>query len=430
MTKCLEARRPGVGVVSLIVALSDVLFAHSAAAEVAIVNSDTWELYGRGQVDGFMSYGWGDANPIPSNPVGTLSPPATLNIAIDGMPRYGPDGKTNIQGTFESMRLRSGYIPNVFGMGLRRRVNDDVTLNVYVALWSTIESDGQAKTNHIKTDAREGYVRVDGPWGMLLVGRAEDLFSRGASENELLYGHPYGLGFPGTIESSGPATGLINFGVMAAFFSPGFVYETPNLRGLKLAVGLYDPSPLEEIYDATHSARPETELTYDIHARSFKMHVFADGAYQKVYRAGGNDSHTSWGIGYGGRVEVGPVHVGIEGYYGPGLGLGYALEPGSISVTPNFGLRTFDGYSALLQYSARAFDLNFGIGMSRTFELQEDINANVSVISRELGYSAGIVYHFTDYLHYDIDALRGDSRWYFGEKQIFTFVNTGLTAEW
>src|SRR5579863_9465097 len=103
MTKCLEARRPGVGLVLLIVALSDVLFAQPAAAEVAIVNSDTWELYSRGQVDGFMSYGWGDANPIPSNPVGTLSPPATLNIAIDGMPRFGPDGKTNIQGTFESM---------------------------------------------------------------------------------------------------------------------------------------------------------------------------------------------------------------------------------------------------------------------------------------------------------------------------------------
>ena len=54
----------------------------------------------------------------------------------------------------------------------------------------------------------------------------------------------------------------------------------------------------------------------------------------------------------------------------------------------------------------------------------------VSVLKRQIGVSAAFVWHFTDYLHYDIDVLHGDALWYRGEKQKFTFVSTGMTATW
>ena len=403
------------------------LFGQTAFADVTIVSRGAWEVYTRGQVNGFLSYGWGDADPVALTPDETLRPLATLAVDSDGMPKFGPDGHTYVQGTFQSMRLRSGYIPNVLAFGLRSRITERVTLHVYIALWSTIESQLQGKTQPIKVDAREGYLRIEGPWGSVLAGRAEELFSRGSSENDFLYGHRYGLGFPGNLDSIGPALGLINFGVMAQFATPGVVYQTPTIGGLRLSVGLYDPAALEEVYDATRFARPEAEIAYDVAATSFKLHLFADGEYQKLYMASSNDSATSIGICYGGRFEFGPVHLGLEGYYGPALGLGFSLDPVS---TRTFALRAFDGYSALLQYSAASFDVNLGVGISRGFEQQEDVNDNVSVLKRQIGYSAGIVYHVTNYLHYDIDVLRGDAAWYLGEKQVINFVNTGLTADW
>jgi hypothetical protein len=402
-----------------------------AAADVSVLRTDTWELYTTGRVNAFFSGGWGDSNPPPGPNTANISP-GGLDVSTDNIAHLDAMGNPipGTQGYFRSMRVRSGFVPNVLGFGLRRRIDEDTTLKVYIAIWATIESDGQRKTNPISPDAREGFLKIDGPWGSFLAGRALDLFSRGATENDFLYGHGFGLGYPGNINSLGPTAGLINFGVMAAFFAPGLVYSTPPAGGLQLSVGVYDPAPLQGSYEATRWARPESELTWDVHAGSFRMHLFTNGQFQKVYGNGNALEATSWGVGYGGRFEIGSFHLGLAGHYGPGLGLGYALEPDAVSVSQTFHLRTFDGYSAIAQIARPRFDFNFGGGITRVFELQEDADSAESVLQRQFAVFAALVLHLTEYLHYDIDAIYGDAAWYLGERQKFTFVNTGVTAVW
>lgn len=419
-----------VGTVSFAL-LCGLLFSRIAAAEVTIAKTDTWEFFTTGRVNAFLSYGFGDANPLPLAPGTAIPPGGGLSVGNDSMPRFGPDGTTQIQGTFQSMRLRSGFVPNFLGIGLRRQLTERTSLKVFVAFHATIESLGQRKTQLLYSDVREGYAKVEGPWGSLLAGRALDLFSRGATENEFLYGHGFALGFPGNIDSAGPAAGLISFGVMAAFFSPGLVYATPNLAGLQLTAGIYDPTPLPGGYEATRFVRPEAELTYDFQGKSTKLHLFANGMYQDVYRSGSNNKATAYGVGYGGRVELGPVHLGAAGHYGPGLGLAYALEPGAVSVSETFELRTFDGYAAQAQFVAARFDFNLGWGISRCFMLQSDKDTGTSsILKRQIGYSAAVVFHATESLHLSVDFLRGDAAWYLGEKQVFNFINTGMIATW
>ena len=122
---------------------------------------------------------------------------------------------------------------------------------------------------------------------------------------------------------------------------------------------------------------------------------------------------------------------GASGHYGKGLGLHYALESSSVSVSPQFELRSFDGYSLLLQYVLGRFDLNAGGGISRVFMLDSDkANAAISVPRYEAAYYAGVVCHYTPNYHVDIDYLRANTRWRFGEKQDVNFLNFGLTATW
>jgi hypothetical protein len=401
------------------------------------MKTDTWELYTTGRVNAFFSTGFGDGNPIPSQMNESIPEGGGLNPGVDSIPKLGPDGMAlNQQGTFRSMRLRSGFVPNVLGLGLRRQLSETTKLKIFVAFWGTIETEAQRKTAVNFTAFQEGYANIEGPWGSVTAGRALSLFSRGAVQNDFMYAHGYALGFPGNIESNGPTNGMIGFGVLAAFFSPGISYATPPLAGLQLNVGVYDPTPLPGGWESTRYIRPEAELTYDVQAGSVKAHLFGNGAYQGLYSATGQ-SEKMYGAGYGGRIEVGPVHLGVAGHYGKGLGLQYALQPGSISIAPSLELRKFDGYSVLAQFVTASFDFNVGWGMSRTFQLQSDKDGNadplvrdISLLKDQQAYSAVIVYHANESLHIAADYMHVAAKWFLGEKQNMDFFSTGVTATW
>jgi hypothetical protein len=394
-------------------------------------------------VGAFFSFGFGDANPLPAPGTNeVITPGGGLAVNVNSMPRMDAAGNI-VQGTFMNMRVRSGFVPNVFGMGFRRPVTPWTMLNVYFAVWATIESDLMRKTQPIFVNGQEGYLKLEGPWGSFLAGRALDLFSRGATQNDFMYLHGYAVGFPGNIDTLGPTAGLLGFGVLAAFFSPGLVYSSPKSFPLQLAAGVYDPSLLPGGYDGTRYARPEGELTYDLAHGATKLHLFANGEFQSVYRINSNDSANAYGVGYGGRVEVGPFHLGVAGHWGKGLGLAYALESNPTSVSQNFELRTFDGYSAMAQYSMGHFDFNLGWGISRVFRLTSDDSpmfANNSLLKNQMAYAVVVVYHVWDNLHFEVEYFRGDARWFgapavlatggAAERQVFNFISTGAVATW
>jgi len=224
---------------------------------------------------------------------------------------------------------------------------------------------------------------------------------------------------------------MIGFGVLAAFFSPGLVYTTPSLGGLQLNVGVYDPNPAPGVWEATHEVRPEAELTYDLQASSVKLHLFANGAWQKLYHPSVTEGVSAYGAGYGGRLEVGNFHLGLAGHYGKGLGLSYALETTPTTFSQSNDLRNFDGYSGFAQYVAGDFDFNLGAGISRVFLLDADKGVtNSSLIKYQLGTAAVVVYHATKHAHFALDYFRGQYKWYLGEKQAVNFLSTGLTVTW
>jgi hypothetical protein len=413
------------------------LFPKGAAAEKVLAKESDWEVYTDGRVGAFLSYVRGDA--LPRNTVD-----ANGNLVhdiqgggLEGVAEREPIGNTLTQGTLEGMRVRSGFIGNTLGVGVRGPIEEETTVTGYIQIWAFVESEARRKYRPNYADVRQGYVRVEGPWGSVLAGRSRALFSRGATDINVLYGHRYGLGYPGNIDLNGPAAGHIGFGVLASGFAAGLVYATPSLSGLQLTVGAFDPIQLQGAWTRTKWLRPEAELTFEHPLGEIgKFVLFSNGAYQPLYKEDSAESTSAGGFGYGGRLELGVLRLGVAGHYGKGLGLNYALEASDATIDALGNLRKFDGYYVQSQLALGTIDISAGWGITRVFLNAADSVPNAmgniphSVIKNQMGISTGVVYHVTPSLHLDLDFFRSQAHWFLEEKQVVYIANSGMTFTW
>lgn len=410
----------------------------NAQAEVIVSKpADGWEVYTAGRVGAFAELVDGDAQPPQQQ-----GRPRVTQEGINIQSGPGPNGENNGAHATAS-RVRSGFLGNILTLGVRRKLTDYTTLSGQISIWATAETTGERTYLSNYADEREGFLKVEGPGGALTVGRQLSLFSRGATEIDFLYGHQFGVGAPGGFNDQGPSGGHIGYGVLASVFVAGIVYATPSVSGLKLTVGYFDPGSLVGQYWArTKLGRGETEATYDADlGATSKVHVFANGAYQKLYGAQTAESTAVYGAGAGARLEVGPFHVGVAAHTGKGLGINYFLN-GSDSLFNGSTneLRTFDGVYVQTQTQVSKFDFNVGWGITRLHQLTADIDPQyfvpgqnfptTSYLKSQMGISAVVVYHFSPNLHGALDYFRSDQRWWQGEKQVLSSYNAGMTLTW
>lgn len=440
----------------------------SARAETPLVSSsDGWEVYATGRIGVFaevlkgdgipQAYGQVDMDNNPSTPPTTapIHPVGNGGVAVTSDPVLQPDG-TYRQGPVLASRVRSGFLGNVFGFGVRRKLTEFTIVTGHIAIWGTAETDSQRTFYRNYADWREGYINIEGPAGTLRAGRALSLFSRGAVEIDYLYAHQYGVGNPAGFAELGPSGGHIGYGVVAPVFVAGVSYATPSFHGLKLTAGYYDPGTLVGLYwTRTKLGRAEAEATYDLSfGGSGKLHVFANGAFQKLYATDSPRETNVYGVGGGGRIEIGAVHLGVATHSGQGLGIGYFLD-GSDAVVAQFTtqeLRRFAGYYAQAQLALGKIDLNAGWGMTRVYVLPADIDSGwctktggakpcagfdaatneplKSFLKSQTGYSGVFVYHVSPHLHLTLDYFLSDVRWQQGERQLVHAMNIGSTLTW
>jgi hypothetical protein len=338
------------------------------------------------------------------------------------------------------MRLRSGFIGNQLGFGVRGQITPWTTVTGYIQIWAFIESEDREKGMPNPPDVRQGYAKLEGLWGSFLAGRTRTLFSRGATDINVMYAHRWGIGFPNKIDRTGPTQGMVGFGVMGSGFGAGMIYGTPVMEGFQLNVGIFDPAKLGGPgWNGTKYVRPEAELTFE---RKFgetgKVVLFANAAFQKVYKpfqcvpAPDNPcDETVFGLGYGGRFELGPLRLGGAGYYGKGLGMSYALENSYAVGDAQTRLRRSDGYYGQAMLVVRRFDLFAGWGIARLFMTDlDESTANLSVLKQQMGINAGIVFNVTPNVHLDLEYFRAAAEWWLGESQVLNCAAFGMTFNW
>jgi hypothetical protein len=433
--------------------------ARNVWAEKIVAKDGDWTVFVDGRQGAFVSAVKGDGFPQAVNVMGHDSTGASV-VVYQIMPKGGGDsvaaseqglvsGTTDqyTQGTIERMRIRSGMISNTLGIGVRGPVTEDTTVKAYFQIWAWVESAYQEKNQVNTADVRQGYVKLEGHWGSLLVGRSRGLFSRGATDIDVLYGHGLGVGYPGSIDSNGPTQGQIGFGLLGSGFAAGVVYATPTLAGLQLSVGAFDPVHLQGAWPRTKWARPEAELTFERPIADLgKFVLFGNGTYQRAYKSGPPSDGPSYtaakGVTYGGRLELGPVHLGVSGLWGYGLGLNYALEVSDASMDLGTNMRKSDGYYVQGQVALGKLDLMASWGITRIFltgydntKIVSEVDPTVSyyqfsIIKHQQGISGGGVYHIRPWLHADVDVFRADFAWFLGQKQVIYVANSGLMFTW
>jgi hypothetical protein len=473
--------------VGLAILGSCLLASHEADAEVTVAKGETWDAYVAGRVGAFASYAFGQGRPIPKVANSTIEPGAgvdnddpTHDTIYDQhdetglQPAKDATGNPLAQGKLNKLRVRSGFYPNILTIGAHKTFGPQLELTAQVSIWGTIESvyakdlmppnrnrANGGRENSVEADFHEGFLRLEGNWGEVNGGRFLSLYGRGLTEIDALYGHGYGVGFPmvshsyiapitGDLTYQGPTGGMTGFGVLSATHAAGITYTTPNLSGLKVSAGIFDPATyIMAHWGRTTVPRVEGEITYDLRREGLLVHVFGSGGFQPLRTS--SDSSSTWGAMGGGRLEVGPVHIGVGGFLGKASGINYAFDDNpalssstsmrgvsmtdamgvtTTSMVKSYELRNTRGFVGMVQIALGKLDIGGGYGQTVVLQVDADrANAGtVSTLKTQTGITAAVVYHMNESLHLDLDFMNGAYKWYNGESEKLNMLNGGVTV--
>jgi hypothetical protein len=395
-----------------------VLANREAFAELPLLSAKGWDVSIDGRLNTFISFSQGDAQP---------SGAATWTGIEDRAA-----GTDHIAMT----RVRSGFITNVFGFRLVKQLTPDLKVTGRFATWVGV-SQARDKSDNPAVDVREVYVKMEGDWGGILAGRDLSLFARGAILLDYEIHHAYGLGHPCAIRTvRGGACGFAGHGILFPSFNAGIVYSTPELSGLQLSVGAYDPATVgERQYERTPFPRVEAELTYKWPGY---FHLFADALWQRIgSNTNPEQNPDATGIAAGAGVTLGPFAAGFAYHTGKGLGLYVPLENSPLFSDDNGVLRRSHGLAGMASLSFGETKIAGGAGMTELLRSEFEPTGPLMVTfpKRQLGISAGVYQGIDETLFFALEYFRGYYDWHQSTvggnpKQRVNFVNAGVTLVW
>jgi hypothetical protein len=237
----------------------------------------------------------------------------------------------------------------------------------------------------------------------------------------------------------GAACGHAGHGVLFPSYNAGLVYATPEVIGLQLSAGAYDPAAnSERTYERTPYPRIEAELTY--HFRSY-FRAFTGALWQRFGANSDSEQNAdATGVNYGAGVELGPLQLGFSGYSGQGLGLYTVLENSPLFSDDAGVLRKSRGYLGVASIHFKGTKLAGGYGLSILDKTANEPTGPFpaqTIPKRQIGASLGI-YQTVSVLVLALEYFRGAYEWYpvsdtnggppLEGKQRVTFINAGVTA--
>lgn len=304
----------------------------------------------------------------------------------------------------EQSRVKMGFLPNWIGFNFSKQVNN-LKLGGRSSFWVTInDSDDLNGVTHGITDSgidvRQFYGTVDADWGQVLIGKDFTLFNRSnIFLDEILLGYGNVSDTLSLIDGSNVSFGNIGTGYTYPFPSAQITYRTPTWNGLKLAIGIVDPSrTADEGQEKT--PRFEGELTYNYQFNGGDITAWGGFLYQdsESNAIGGTDI-TSTGISYGIRARYANFSLHASGFTAEGVG--FLLGPGVDNlllpslVDANGNERDSDGFlvQGSYTYGPARFVLSYG---ENEFDGNNDLTSSFYKWENET-VTGAVFYSVNDY---------------------------------
>ena len=233
-----------------------------------------------------------------------------VNSSIDG----GPNGDR------EQSRVKMGFLPNWLGTSFSKQVGD-MKVGGRSSFWVTINDTNTGVTS-TGIDVRQFYATLDADWGQVLLGKDFTLFNRSnIFLDEILLGYGNVNDTLGLVDGQGVSFGNIGSGYTYPFPASQIRYTSPTFAGgLKVAVALVDPSPVNGAADREESVpRIEGEVTYSTEFDGGSVTAWVGFLNQSSESSMGDVDST--GTSYGVKVGFGGVSLHASGYSGEGIGI-------------------------------------------------------------------------------------------------------------
>jgi len=225
----------------------------------------------------------------------------------------------------DQARIKMGFLPNYIGFNFGKQVGD-LKLGGRSSFWVSInDSDdqtggGDSKATVTGIDVRQFYGTVDAAWGQVLIGKDFGLFNRSnIFLDEILLGYGKVSDTLGLVDGGGVSFGDIGSGYIYPLPTAQITYRTPDLSGLKLAIGLFDPSHTAGAGSEESMPRIEGELTFNKKIGEGSLTAWTNFMYQKSKLDGGNSVNTT-GVGYGLQGRIAGFGLTASGFNASGAG--------------------------------------------------------------------------------------------------------------
>ena len=270
--------------------------------------------------------------------VGALSMPTNAAVVLGGADgwevSYG--GFINMFytqsdfGSEDSAHMQEGLLPSFHTMVVKTPEVNGLTGTgqITFAVDSTSEKGSRLNKSGVlgtgsNIDMREVFFNVSGDFGTISVGRTLALFGRQSILKDITL---FGMGAMLTPDGGGTGLGRIGYGYVYPDFRSRFVYQTPDMNGFQLSVGIFDPQePLGgAMASETDTPQFQAEATFNSAFEGGSFSGWAGFLWQEQeilpvagVTPGGDVESVGWNIG----AQVSAQGFSITGQYYDGEAL-------------------------------------------------------------------------------------------------------------
>ena len=293
---------------------------------------------------------------------GALSLPAHAAVVLGGADgwevSYGgfinlfytqSDFEWNSGGSEDSAHLQEGLLPSFHTMVVKTPEMNGLTGTGQITFAVDSSSEKASRLNKSgvfgtgsNIDMREVFFNVAGDFGTISVGRTLSLFGRQSILKDYTL---FGMGAIQGPDTGGTGLGRIGYGYVYPDFRTRFVYQTPDMNGFQLSVGIFDPQEPGGLVAGTEVApywvsetdtpQFQAEATYNTEFEGGNFSGWAGFIWQEqeitasplvlengtVSSGGGTGDVETVGWNIGAEVTASGFNVGGQYYDGEALGV-------------------------------------------------------------------------------------------------------------